>query len=665
MNIYNEIYIQHEDDSELFNSLTQEERVFVYIMMRASLPFSRIYRDQNHRYNNEIIELFEHLYQNKRLIEWIDNMYNKKNNTNISLFNDIETYLVYLWANHGIYFLRDHSNHKRTPEKLNMISLNEDVLITLLEIINYQKPYKHLLKTIFNTNHEQEMVVPNSIESSCNNYYQKGFTEMMYQQIPDDIRNKVNIYFTTSYPYCINYSEKYSNELKVSIYWLQQTLQHIKQYPKTFDDHIVRSLIHLIDFLNTGDEEHFKNHSIEWLKTKSRLDFTLGFIEQYHDPKLIRGHACGEITIKTTNMEKLNPVLLDMETRLPLPEKYKRIMDEKTVLNVSINRQLFGGGDYGPMQITAAYCLPNDDNIRNQHGSKQIIYKMMDQIKLNPKVWDQLVKNDKLYDDLWDLHTLLHETLGHASGKLHKHLTTTGKLIPVTNENITELIGKDYSALEELRAEIIALYVSIAEIDILNQYGLYKDWYNKLGKEELKKYSIMEMCRHMFRRLLSQDENFTEIKGSHERANCVITNFLLEEGGIKISEEVKNIDNQDFHILDIEIVDFNKAFNSVIKLLQLVQEIKSTGNGRKCDDLFSKYTTYPITIEQSRQYRKYVKDIQDKLNGGIKLIAKLYLNYQPVILDGKIVDVQIGEKQDFCEQQMHYSKLMMSTLLEA
>ncbi|ARF12256.1 peptidase family M49 [Klosneuvirus KNV1] len=664
MNTYNEIYIKYEDDHELFNSLSKEEKIFVYLMMRASLPFNRIYRDQNHRHNNEIIELFEFMYQNKKIIEWFDYIYNKKNNGDSTLFKDIETYLVYLWTNHGIYFLKDQSKHKRTPEKLKLTKLTEEILDNLLRNLKYPKPYQHLFPTIFNTELEEEMVVSGNIEQSGNNYYEKGFTEDMYEKMPENIKNKINAYFTKTQPYHtqLSVNDKYGEELKVTVYWLQQALTHIKQYPIIFDEHMVNSMEHMIDFLTTGNEESFKKYSIEWLKTKSKLDYNMGFIEQYHDPKQIRGHASAEITIQTTNMEKLNNVLLEIESRIPIPNEYKRTVDNSTILNVSVNQQLFGAGDYGTMQNTAAYNLPNYSDLREKYGSKQILYKMMDPVILDQNIWNQLVKDEKLFSDLWDLQVLLHE-LSHGSGKLYLHTSDTGESYPVTDDNLTSLIGNDYSALEELRAEINALYISIAEMDILNQHNMYKDWYKQMGEEKLKKYCIIEMTRHFFRRLIPQGEYFTEIKGSHCRANTIITNYILDGGGIKITDEVKVVDREEFHILGIEVVDFNKAFNSTVKLLQLVQEIKSTANKKKCDELFDKYTTYPITIDQAIQYRKYVMDIQTKLNGSIKSTARIYSNFQPIILNNQLVDVIVGNEQDIFEQNLHYNKLMMSNEL--
>src|SRR5579883_3453693 len=92
MAVCNELYCINEPTvSTLFRDLSKEERIFVLLMSREMLPFNRIFRDQNHCCNNEIIELFESLYRCRSSLD-------------PGLVADIETYLIYLWTNHGIYF---------------------------------------------------------------------------------------------------------------------------------------------------------------------------------------------------------------------------------------------------------------------------------------------------------------------------------------------------------------------------------------------------------------------------------------------------------------------------------------------------------------------------------------------------------------------------------
>ena len=697
MSTFNEIFAIQYKTEDVFDKLTPQERVFTYLMLRANLPFNKIAREQLHRYNNDIIDLFEFLYEYKEQMD------------NEELLKEIETYLVYLWSNHGIYFLRDHSSPKRTPKKLGFKHLDPSKLEELLQKFQYQRGYKHLFATIFDDTVDPELVVDNNIDKSGGNYYSHNFTEELYSLVSSEDKDRINAYFDvkeengTKIPDVIYYSTKgkYGEELKMSVYWLTEALNHVKKYEEFFDDHLIKSLELLIAYLETGDEELFRQHSIEWLKIYSEpkeketvagriAEYTLGFIETYHDPKNTRGAAGGDITVRVTNMDKLKPVLLQIENNLPLPSEYKRDTNQGTIMNVSINKIIFSSGHYGPLVMTAAYCLPNYEDIRMNHGSKQIIYKLPKNALalLNPELTkqfrtkaeqefiDKFDPEDQITEDLWDVQVILHETLGHASGKLHKHtfkegdeLTikgityNIGDTIDVTDNNLSEFIKSDMSSLEELRAEINALYMSITEIDKLAAEGVYKDWVSKIGKEVLKEQLILKMCNHVFRRLMSQGENFKDIVGAHARANFVITNFLLEGEGIVINEEIKSIDGEDFHLLETKLIDFDKCFKSIMDLLQKVQTIKSTGDGLGCKELFAKYTKYPATTQQANLYWNYLMQNKKKMIGNIKATVRIYPNYVPIVENAQIVDVKIGKEMDIFDQNMYYKKMMLSTNL--
>jgi len=661
--------------------LSIDERLFSYYMYRACLPFNRIQRNQNHRYTNDIIELFEYLY-------------NKKNMLHSEFAKEMETYLVYLWSNHGFYFLRESSNNKRTPGRLGFTRLTQNELITVLTQLNYTKKYDHLLPYIFDDSVDAEWVDHNDLAKSGNNYYGKGFTEKDYEQLDVNIKNKINAYPTIENGRIVVKVRKIgddadsisSTELSVSVYWLRKAFE-LSKNRKYFDDHTSNSLDLLIKYFQDGDENHFREHTKEWLKTNNKLDYVLGFVETYDDPKQIRGHAGGEITIKTMDTQKYNKLLLECEKSLPIPDEYKKNISQSSILNVSINEILYSAGDYGPMLCTAAYNLPNYEDIRSEFGSKQVIYKFQKSIEetLNPQLFKQfkskrqleLSKRDpdgELYNDLWDLQVLLHETVGHASGKLYKHTFKEGEnlfiggvkynigdVINITDRNYSEFMIKDSSSLEELRAEINALYISLANFDMLAKEGMFKDWLNVFTKQELMNHCIIEMCRHMFRRYYTQGDNFTEIKEAHARANVVITNFILERGGIELLEEIKNIDGHDYHLLDINIVDFQKCFDAVVELLRLVQHIKSTGDYAMCQELFNKYTNGPVNIETARNYKKYITENREKLIGKIKATVRLYFRFQPVLNnEGQLVDANVGHFSDFIEQNLENERLELS-----
>lgn len=314
--------------------------------------------------------------------------------------------------------------------------------------------------SLFDQACEHTICIPNSIEESAVNIYAPDFTETDYNALPAHERAHLNAYFCVTEdngqrkPTVQRYKVggKYSDELSVASHWIEKARDHALRYPNVFDAYIPESLTHLIEHVQTGCEDAFKKHCIAWTKTKSRLDYCFGFIEQYCDPKEFRGMFQAEVTIKSINMETLNQILPTIEARLPFPEKWKRtnLHDLAAIPNASINSIAIGSGELGPLSIVAAYCLPNYPDIRAEHGSKQIIYQVGKGLgsALNPELYQQLTylteeaewraahdPEQQLSADIWNVHCILHETLGHGSGRLDMHTFREGD--PLTIEGVT------------------------------------------------------------------------------------------------------------------------------------------------------------------------------------------------------------------------------------
>lgn len=665
-----------QDTSDLINSLTPAERVFVYYIFRSNLPFNRMYRDQNHRYNNEILDLCEYLYD-------------RKGSLDPGFTQDLETYLTYLWSNHGIYFLKEHSNNKRTPSRIGLTHLTPESLTAALKTTGYPKDYRHLIPTIFDPAVDPEMCVDGSIEKSGGNFYGPGMTEEQYRSLPTVVQNRLNAYchLIEGKPGFVYYgvTGKYGHEMTVTVAWLTRALHHAQKHPEHFDSHLIAALDYLIQYYATGDEDFFKSHSIEWIQARSRLLVTQGFIENYHDPKKIRGNAGGEVTIRTIDLDALTPLLLRIEDTLPNPPEFKRDITKAARLNVSINQIAHAAGDYGPQTYIAAYCLPNYEDIRSSQGSKQVIYPTWCSPGelLNPELVKQFRTsaqrefiqrydpNDELYDDLWDVQVLLHETIGHASGRLSVHtfqeprkiadkLYCPGEALQVTDDTLPEFLGSDTTALEELRAEINALYMSVTSIEALAEAGVFKNWFKILGKEKLQEHCIIEMCRHGYRRYLEQKEDMEKICGAHARANVTIMNYLLEGGGISLNSETVTVDGQVFHVPEVQVVNLNKCLTSITDLLQHVQRIKSTANYLDCEKLFFVYTQSPVTLDEARRYRKYIDDIRKKLCGKVQSMIRVYPTFEPVVKDNEVIDMTAKPCSDFIGQNRFYDRIMLT-----
>jgi dipeptidyl-peptidase III len=685
--VFNQELVEH------FNALTPQERIFIYYLHRASLPGNIIAADQSHRDTPKILALLEFVFEHK------DTLLKQENSFDVQQFlKDVETFLIYLWSNHSPYFCREHSDEKRTPERLHLTELTQENLISALESLQYsnaQKEVESIAKSLFDTAYESTLTVPDSISKGAVNFYAHDFTDEDFKKIDPKGQSALNAYFYIATKdgqrvpryqlYSVN--GKYAKELSVMVHWLEKAYKHAQKYPQQFDAHLTQSLTYLIDYFKTGDEELFKKHSIEWLQSNSRIDYVFGFIETYHDPKSYRALFQSDVTIKSVDINKLNEMLPAIERALPINKAYQRhIVDgqQGAMPNASINVKAFSAGSLGPFNLTLAYCLPNYNEIRSEHGSKQIIYHAEKSLgeKINSDVsyrlfnakeyFDWFAKHDldyQLMRDIFMLEVILHETLGHGSGRLTSHtfkegdeLEVEGKMysigdtIPVTSSNIQPLLLGYDQTLEELRAEIMALLASIVCYDEFAQVGMLKDWPEKVGKDKIIELSVISMARSGLRRLISQSEHAKEVSGDHARANTTILRYLLASGAIEIINEEVSIDEKAHTVLDVKLLDRDKAIATIEELANLVQEIKSTGDGQRAKWLID---TYGKVLDP-----KQLKIMQENMKavvGDAKMSATIYPIYTPLYNEhDEFVDIQSEWPSSFTEACQIYKKLALS-----
>lgn len=671
---------------ELWNNLTPQERIFAYYLYRASIPGNRIVADQTHRHALNIIEVFESIVCNKALIKQ-----KCAQAFDVDIFlQEAETFLVYLYAHHSQYFLKEFENHKRTPEKLQLKTLVLGNIEVALKAIGLHEPHhllNHLRASLFDASFEPTVTVEGSIEQSAGNYYSPDFTEADFEKLDPADKVALNVYCSTSGVEKYKIGGKYSQELEVAHYWLGKAHDYSLHYPEIFDKHIPASLKHMLTYLETGDEQYFRKFSIEWLKTHSRIDFNFGFVEVYQDPKQFRGEFEADVTVKSVDMKKLNALLPALERALPFPDEFKRknLDDTAAIPNASVNTKIFASGGAGPVKVVGAYCLPNYTDIRSEHGSKQIMYQLGKGLGelMNPHLAlrlffikeqaDWLEKHDQqgtLNHDIWDVHVVLHETLGHGSGADARHvfvegdpLTISGKtykvgdIIQVTSDNNTEFIGGYSSALEELRAEIIALYTSIYNYDALDASGLFKDWTQKIGKEKLTEWFILNMAQSGLDRLLVQADNATEIVQAHARADTTIMNYLIDHGGLELVEEQYPVNGVPHTVVGLRVTDLKLAMQAVTDLACLVQRCKSTADGQAVAELMQ---TYGICVRHPK-YIKTLKANRQAVQGDLKEIAEIFPCLKPELdTAGNVIDINAEWPASFLEQNLELSTLAVS-----
>ena len=222
----------------------------------------------------------------------------------------------------------------------------------------------------------------------------------------------------------------------------------------------------------------------------------------------------------------------------------------------------------------------------------------------------------------------------------------------MTSENVHEFLGGHSSSLEELRAEIIALYTSIYNFDALAAEGLYKDWPEKIGKEKFIEELIKDMAKTGLRRLLTQPDEGNEIRGAHAQANTTIMNYLLDGGGVQLVKEEVEVDGDDHEVLGFKVTDVERAKRDITQLAQLVQHIKSTGDGQELDKLVETYGIY----ERDPAHKKAMKQNLKTVVGELKVVASLFAHYEPVERDGNIVDVTARWPKDVVDQFQTFKK---------
>jgi dipeptidyl-peptidase-3 len=681
---------------DLWNSLTTHERIFVYYLYRASIPGNRIFADQTHRDAVELTDLCTMLYTRKDELAQ-----QAPADFPVELFiKDLEIYLTYLYAHHGQYFIREYEHHKRTPARIGLSVLTPERLVQALALVGIQGApalIARLHESIFNVENEPTLTVEGDIAVSAVNLYSPDFTAADFEQLSPADRSIINARMSVvqqdgkRVPYVERYGigQRYDQELSTAHVWLDKARMHALANPELFDEHIPASLALLLKYLETCDEAYFKKFSIEWLQTKSRIDFNFGFVEVYSDPMQYRGAFEADVTVKVADMTVINKMLPSLEQQLPFPSSMKRVPVNGVLAmpNASVNAKLFASGDAGPVKSTAAYCLPNYAEIRSEHGSKQIMYQQgkglgelvnpvlaRDLFTIKEQVaWlDQHDAEGVLHHIIWDVLVLLHETLGHGSGRLAEHLFTAedhleidgvgynvGDRVAVTSENIVTFFGGYDSALEELRADIISLYVSIYHVQELAAIGLFKDWPERIGFDSLVDQIILHMAQDGVRRLITQADDAQEITQAHARANTAITNYLLDHGGVALVEEQYLHDNHSYTVVGVRLLDRHQAIRVIKELTIEIQRIKSTADGVALESFMKRYGTcvrYP-------QYIKTLKENRKAVQGELKEVAELYPDYKPVYDEkGVIIDIEAAWPTSFLEQHLMLWKMFERTI---
>ena len=622
-----------------FESLSLQQKKLVYYLTEAALQGRDILFDQNGKYNLAIRTTLEEIYTRY------------KGDKNSKDFKGLEKYLKQVWFANGIH--HHYSMDKFVPEfsKEFFAQQVKKVGKKHLPLAKKQSVYDFIAEispvifdpTVMAKRVNQADGVDLILTSACNLY--EGVTQ---KEVEDYYAGLKDPNDPTPISYGLNsrlikengvIAEQvykidglYSPAIENICQWLNKALSVAE------NDDMKAYIQKLIDFYVTGDLKTFDEYSILWAKeTKCDIDFINGFIESYGDPLGMTGAWESIVNFKNKQSSVRTQIISEnaqwFEDNSPIEDVFKK----KKVKGVSakvITAAILAGDSYPATPI--GINLPNANWIRAAHGSKSVtlenITDAYDKAAQGNGFNEEFVYSDvernlmKQYGSLADnLHTDLHECLGHGSGKLLSGVDP-------------DALKEHGSTLEETRADLFALYYladpKLVELGILPNAEAYK--------AEYYKYVMNGLMTQ-----LTRIEPGKDIEEAHMRNRHIITQWAYEMGKTdKVIEFVKR-DGKTY----LRINDYEKLRVLFGHLLAEVQRIKSTGDyaaGKKMVERYGVKFDRSLHMEVMARYAR--------LN-----IAPYKGFVNPVytaVTDnaGNITDVKIDYTEGYVDQMLRYSK---------
>ncbi len=614
-----------------FEKLTPRQKALVYYLTEAAITGRDILWDQNGKYNLPVRQLIENVYTNY------------SGNKESRQYKALEKYLKQIWFGNGIH--HHYSMDKFVPE------FDETFLryeASKLPAGSQPADIDMLCKVIFDPSVLAKRVNQaegeDLIVTSANNLYE-GVTQKQvedyYNALKDTtVVNPISYGLNarvalvdgkvTEQPYRIG--GMYSDAIERIV----DNLKKARGYAE--NDKQAGVIDKLIEFYTTGDLATFDDYSILWVEdTDSQVDFINGFIESYGDPLGMTGSWESIVNFKNIEASHRTEALSSnakwFEDHSPVDPRFRK--DEvKGITAKVITAAILAGDAYPATPI--GINLPNANWIRAAHGSKSVTLENITQAYdeashgsgFNEEfVIDQPTREllDKYLFITDNLHTDLHECLGHGSGRL----------LPGVDPDALKAHG---STLEETRADLFALYYladpKLLELGLLDNPDAYK--------AEYYKYILNGMMTQLMR-----IEPGKDVEEAHMRNRKLIAEWAYEHGRKDNVIEMVDIDGKTF----IKINDYPRLRELFGELLGEIQRIKSEGDYEAGRDLVEKYA---VKVDP-----KLHKEVLDRYAHLDIAPYKGFVNpvYTPVFdNDGNITDVTIDYSETYIPQMLRYSR---------
>ena len=620
-----------------FEKLAPKQKELIYYLSKATLYGRDITFDQFGKYNLRSRKMMEGVFADRNI------------NHDTEEFRAVEVYLKRIWFSNGIY-------HHYGCEKM-MPDFSSDYLREQLQKVDACRlPLRagetldgmcdELFPVIFDP-----QVLPKRVNkadgedliqtSACHFY--EGVTQAEAEAFYDEMKKNEPAKDTPP-SFGLNSTlvkengevkelvwsanGRYANAIRHIVYWLRKAAEVAENEQQK------NVLDLLISYYESGDLQTFNKYCIEWLKEHdSTIDFINGFIEVYGDPLGLKGSWEGLVEYIDENATQRTRTISSnaqwFEDHSPVDPRFRKPVVKGVSANV-ICAAMLGGDEYPSTAI--GINLPNADWIRAEYGSKSITISNItdaynkaahgngfrEEFVIDQKTLDLIGKYDDVCDDL---HTDLHECLGHGSGRL----------LPGVDPDALKAYG---NTIEEARADLFGLYY-IADPKLV-ELGLTPDM--EAFKSQYYTYMMNGLMTQLIRITLGN-----QIEEAHMRNRALIAHWCLENGDAVrlIKREGKTY---------VEVIDYDRLRQLFARLLAEIQRIKSEGDFEAARQLVERYAVQVDSELHQEVLERYRRLDLAPYKGFINpMMLPIYDQ------NGQMVDVQLYYGESYAHQMLRYS----------
>ena len=611
-----------------FEALTLRQKLYIYYLAKATLCGRDITTDQFGRYNLRIRKVLEAIYERY------------EGDRTTEEYKALETYLKRVWFSNGIH-------HHYGCEKF-VPAFTEKYFRQVVDCCGCEdENIDELCKVIFDHTIQPKRVNQKAgddlVQTSACNYYE-GVTQQEAEDFYEAMRDEND---PMPISYGLNSTLRktadgmlkedvwhegglYGDAIKHIAYWLEKAAE-------VAENELQAKIIGmLVDYYRTGDLSKFDAYSIEWLNEyEGRIDFINGFIEVYGDPLGMKASWEGIVTYKdmvaTQRTQTISKNAQWFEDHSPVDPRFRKLQVVGVTANVVCSAML-GGDEYPSTAI--GINLPNADWIRARYGSKSITIGNLTHAYnqaakgngfLQEFVADEATRAliEKYGDVCDDLHTDLHECLGHGSGQLLAGVSA-------------DALGSYGSTIEEARADLFGLYY-IADAKLV-ELGLVP--YAEAYKSQYYTYMMNGLLTQ-----LTRIQPGNEIEEAHMRNRALIARWTLEH----YPSAVRLVKHEEKTY--VEVSDYEQLREAFAQLLAEIQRIKSEGDFEAAKQLVERYAIHvepKLHEELLARYKSLgIAPYKGFLNPKMELVSDS---------EGNATDVRLDYTEAYDEQMLRYSK---------